>query len=118
MASTSTLDLLICTACGTQFSETRESGKKACRICDDPRQFVPPTGQSFTTLREMREGNYENKWKQDEVDKRVSSVWTEPKFGIGERAILLQTEGGNVLWDLITYLDEATIEKVWPFRLL
>jgi len=34
------------------------------------------------------------------------------KFGIGERAILLQTERGNVLWDLFSYLDEATIEKV------
>ncbi|MCJ1242885.1 hypothetical protein MMC30_000081 [Trapelia coarctata] len=112
MASTSTLDLLICGACGTQFSATREDGKKDCRICDDPRQFVPPTGQAFTTLREMREGKYENKWKQDEVDKRVWSVWTEPKFGIGERAILLQAAGGNVLWDLIAYLDEGTIEKI------
>jgi hypothetical protein len=45
----------------------------------DPRQFVPPSGQSFTTLREMREGKYENRWKQDEVDKRVWSIWTEPK---------------------------------------
>lgn len=34
------------------------------------------------------------------------------KFGIGERTILLQTEHGNVLWDLIAYLDEATIERV------
>lgn len=34
------------------------------------------------------------------------------KFGIGERAMLLRTEHGNVLWDLFAYLDEATIEKV------
>ena len=26
--------------------------------------------------------------------------------------MLLQTEHGNVLWDLITYLDEDTITKV------
>ncbi|MCJ1287372.1 hypothetical protein MMC26_006721 [Xylographa opegraphella] len=114
----SNLDLLICTACGTQFGVDRDSKKAACRICDsalciqDPRQFVPPTGQSFTTLKEMREGAFENKWQQDEIDHRVHSVWTEPKFGIGERAILLQTEHGNVLWDLIAFLDEATIEKI------
>ncbi|MCJ1391704.1 hypothetical protein MMC18_004569 [Xylographa bjoerkii] len=60
----------------------------------------------------MRLGAFENKWKQDEIDHRVQSVWTEPKFGIGERAVLLQTEHGNVLWDLITYLDETTISKI------
>ncbi|KAI9755183.1 MAG: hypothetical protein M4579_004379 [Chaenotheca gracillima] len=35
-----------------------------------------------------------------------------PQFAIGERAILLQTDRGNVLWDLITYLDTATVEFI------
>jgi len=30
----------------------------------------------------------------------------------GERAVLIQTGKGNVLWDLITYLDDATIDKI------
>lgn len=34
------------------------------------------------------------------------------QFGIGQRAILLQTEYGNVLWDLIAYLDQDTIDLV------
>lgn len=34
------------------------------------------------------------------------------QFGIGQRAMLLQTEHGNVLWDLIAYLDEETIQRV------
>ncbi|KAA6415652.1 MAG: hypothetical protein FRX48_00368 [Lasallia pustulata] len=106
------LDLLICTACGTQFSETAGSTKQSCRICDDPRQFIPPSGQQFTTLREMQGGKYENKWEHDSVDKRVWSVHTEPKFAIGQRAFLIQTGKGNVLWDLITYLDDATVEKI------
>ncbi|KAI4126073.1 MAG: hypothetical protein LQ347_005112 [Umbilicaria vellea] len=106
------LDLLICTACGTQFSEAAGSDKRRCRICDDPRQFIPPSGQQFTTLQELQRGKYENKWEQDKVDKRVWSVVTAPKFAIGQRAILIQTSKGNVLWDLIAYLDDATVEKI------
>ncbi|MCJ1361162.1 hypothetical protein MMC16_000260 [Acarospora aff. strigata] len=108
MSTSITDHLLICTACGTQFSNT---SLKNCRICDDPRQFVPPSGQSFTTLAEMK-GKYKNKWQQDSVDKRIWSIWTEPKFGIGQRAILLQTPAGNVLWDLIAYLDGETVQWI------
>lgn len=31
-----------------------------------------------------------------------------PQFGIGQRALLLQTPHGNILWDLIAYLDPDT----------
>ncbi|KAI9812488.1 MAG: hypothetical protein M1827_004719 [Pycnora praestabilis] len=103
--------LLICTACGTQYGTADTSKLQSCRVCDDPRQFVPPSGQSFTTLAEMRE-KFKNKWVQDTVDKRIWSIWTEPKFGIGQRAILLQTSKGNVLWDLIANLDTETIELI------
>jgi len=70
-------DLLICTACGTQYEVT--SDKSSCRICDDPRQFVPPSGQSFTTLREMRKGEYKNQFRQCREDEKVWEIWTEPK---------------------------------------
>lgn len=57
-------------------------------------------------------GKYENKWKQDEKDPRMWSIWTEPKFGIGQRAILIQTPKGNILWDLIAFLDDKTVDFV------
>ena len=34
------------------------------------------------------------------------------KFGIGQRAILIRTGEGNILWDCIAYLDSDTVEKV------
>lgn len=34
------------------------------------------------------------------------------KFAIGQRAILIQTPSGNVLWDCITLLDQETVDKV------
>ena len=51
-------------------------------------------------------------WWQDEREKRVWFVQTEPRFAIGERAILIQTEQGNILWDLIPYLDQPTVDKI------
>lgn len=51
-------------------------------VYSDPRQFVPPDGQKFTTLGEMQVGNFQNKWKQDQVDNGVWSVWTEPKVSL------------------------------------
>ena len=42
----------------------------------------------------------------------MTSICTMPKFGIGQRAILIETPHGNILWDLITYLDPSTIEFI------
>jgi len=48
----------------------------------DPRQFVPPTGQEFTTLAELKEKGYHNVWKPDPVEEGVTSIFTEPKVYI------------------------------------
>jgi hypothetical protein len=90
-------DLPICTAYGTQYDATEGGNPTTCRICDvktsisssqskltlfqDPRQYVPPSGQSFTTLNKMQR-KYKNIWLQDEGDKRVWGVHTEPRVGI------------------------------------
>jgi len=59
-----------------------------------------------------RDPKYHNTFTRDDVDPRIWSIATEPKFGIGQRAMLLQTEHGNVLWDLIALLDEETVDFV------
>lgn len=75
--------------------------------------------------------DHKNKWQQDEVDPRIWSIWTEPKVcrahivvvrreliecarkvGIGQRCCLLETEAGNILWDLVSLLDEPTVQLV------
>ncbi|KAL8676355.1 MAG: hypothetical protein Q9186_007114 [Xanthomendoza sp. 1 TL-2023] len=55
---------------------------------------------------------HRNKWEQDPENQNIWSIWTEPKFAIGQRAILLQTPSGNVLWDLITLLDDNIVDFV------
>ncbi|EME79468.1 uncharacterized protein MYCFIDRAFT_35041 [Pseudocercospora fijiensis CIRAD86] len=106
-------DLLICVACGTQFDIPASSPPKGCRICDDPRQFIPPTGQTWTNLSAMRHGKtYHNVIQPEKFDPRMTSIFTSPKFAIGQRCILLETPGGNVLWDCITYLDQETVDFI------
>ncbi|KEQ91625.1 hypothetical protein AUEXF2481DRAFT_32806, partial [Aureobasidium subglaciale EXF-2481] len=110
-------DLLLCPTCGTQFDTPADNPPSGhCRICDDPRQYIPATGQAWTSLK-AEAGKHETKWKQDEHDKRIWSIWAEPKrdrrklhLGIGQRALLLQTPHGNVLWDCIAYLDQQLID--------
>lgn len=106
---------LICTACGTQHPTSDRSKLKTCHICDDPRQYVPPTGQSFTTLKDLTTSpeNYHNVFTPLEADPRLISIHTIPKVAIGQRAILIRTASGkNILWDCVTYLDVATIARI------
>ena len=39
-------------------------------------------------------------------------IGTSPAFGIGQRALLVRTPDGNVLWDCISLVDDATVEIV------
>ena len=42
----------------------------------------------------------------------VISIVTEPKVGLGQRAILCCTRQGNLLWDCITYIDDDTVRRI------
>ncbi|KAI0014977.1 beta-lactamase-like protein [Xylariomycetidae sp. FL0641] len=102
---------LVCTACGTQFPTVERSEVKTCFICDDPRQFTPPSGQSFTTLDALR-SSHRNTFHPLSDDDRFISVVTEPKVAIGQRAVIIKTPKGNVMWDCITLLDDDTIKII------
>lgn len=53
-------------------------GNSRLMLLQDPRQFIPPTGQQWTTLNELRK-HHENKWQQDSVNEKLWFVTTEPK---------------------------------------
>ncbi|CAK7562934.1 MAG: hypothetical protein SEPTF4163_000790 [Sporothrix epigloea] len=103
---------LVCTACGTQFPVTDRATLPTCRICDDPRQFTPPTGQAFVTMADVRR-DYRNVWHTATGgDERLTSIASEPKLAIGQRAILVRTPAGNILWDCLTLIDEETVARI------
>ena len=92
----------ICTACGTQYPPS-EALPGACLICTDERQFVPASGQSWTTLEGLRNA-HSNKFRR--LATGLTTIETTPAFGIGQRAIFARTPGGNVLWDCLALIDD------------
>lgn len=113
----STETWLVCTACGTQFPTADRTAVKTCFICDDPRQYTPPAGQSFTTLADIRAAGHRNEFHAigaggGGAGRRLTSIVTQPKLAIGQRAILIETPGGNILWDCLTLLDDATVAEI------
>jgi len=98
----------ICVTCGTQFAESSQPPVR-CPICDDERQYVGLDGQQWTTLDELR-GDHHNEVREEEAN--LISLVTQPKFGIGQRAFVIQTAVGNLLWDCLSLLDEAARERI------
>jgi hypothetical protein len=70
---------------------------------------VKATGQQWTTLDRLRLTN-RNSIKFHEPG--LIGIGTEPQFAIGQRALLVRTGAGNVLWDCISLLDARTVAAV------
>lgn len=100
------MPIYLCDACGTSFPESK-TAPDACPICEDERQFIPATGQSWTTADQVA-ATHSNLWKQHEPD--LFEIRSQPGFGIGQRAFLIRTSQGNILWDCLAVLDPATKE--------
>ena len=99
-------DLPICGTCGVQYAGARED----CPICLDERQYVGWGGQRWTTLAGLAGAGYRGRIEEEGLG--VLGIGTEPAFAIGQRALLIRTPAGNVLWDMITYLDDDLIGQV------
>jgi hypothetical protein len=98
----------LCATCGTSYSDLPQPPQR-CPVCEDERQFVPASGQAWTT-REALADAHRNAWARHEPG--LLSLQTVPAFAINQRAFLLCTPQGNILWDCIALLDPATEELV------
>ena len=99
-------DLPICRTCGVQYGAWREG----CPICADERQYVGWDGQQWTTLAELRDAGHQGVTRPEGPG--VVGVGAEPPTSIGQRALLVQSPSGNVLWDMITYIDDDLVTAV------
>ena len=98
----------ICVTCGTQYLES-DQPPAHCLICEDERQYVNPEGQQWTTLETLRQ---DRKMVIEPLETGLHRLKPEPKTGIGQYAHLIQTPQGNVLWDCVPYIDDATVEAI------
>jgi hypothetical protein len=102
------MENFICVQCGTQFSETVKPPLR-CPICEDERQFVRHGGQEWTTLERLA-ADHRNRFEGEAS--HLLGIGTEPEFAIGQRALLVQSPAGNLLWDCTTLLDDRTLAEV------
>jgi hypothetical protein len=98
----------ICITCGTQYPAS-PAAPTHCPICEDDRQYINQNGQQWTTLAELRR---EHTNSVTEIDPGLAAIRTTPAVAIAQQAHLIQTPAGNVLWDCISFLDDATVEEV------
>jgi glyoxylase-like metal-dependent hydrolase (beta-lactamase superfamily II) len=102
------VDHYICITCGTQYPAS-PGAPAHCLICEDDRQYINRDGQQWSTLSGMR-AKHRNLF--EEIDAHLTGIRSDPTFAIGQQAHLIQTPAGNLLWDCISLIDEATVAEV------
>ncbi len=102
------MTLSICVTCGTQFAASA-SPPASCPICSDDRQFVGWDGQAWTTLEDLRATH---RLRFDGEGEGITGIGIEPHFAIGQRALLVRTAQGNVLWDCVILVDDEAVGKI------
>jgi hypothetical protein len=98
----------ICVACGAQYPPS-DAPPAACAICADERQYVGWDGQRWTSLDALRA---EQTADIREEEPGLTGIGSKPGFAIGQRALLLETPAGNVLWDCLAPFDAEMAEAV------
>ena len=98
----------VCTTCGVQYPDTGPP-PLSCPVCEDERQYVGWAGQQWTTMAQLAR-DHAVVLREEEPD--LFGVGVEPSFGIGQRALLVRTPHGNVLWDCVSLLDDAARARI------
>jgi glyoxylase-like metal-dependent hydrolase (beta-lactamase superfamily II) len=101
--------LFICQTCGVEYADSDEPPSN-CVICDDDRQYVGWGGQQWTTREELLAGGRRNDVR--DLEPGLTGIGITPSFSIGQRALLVQTDAGNVLYDCISLLDDDTRQAI------
>jgi glyoxylase-like metal-dependent hydrolase (beta-lactamase superfamily II) len=97
----------ICATCGTCYSS--RASYDVCPICADDRQYIPEGGQRWTTP-EALTSRYSV--RTNKLQENVYELEIAPSFAIAQRAFLILSPGGNILWDCIPLLNEPIVEFI------
>jgi hypothetical protein len=101
----------ICATCGNHYRD-QESPPPKCVICADERQWVPSSGQRWTTAAELAGAGHRGDVRL--VEPGLLGVGVDPPVAIGQRALVIQTPEGNLLWDPPGFLDEHWHRDLFP----
>ncbi len=99
---------VVCATCAVEYGDGPLPD--VCAICDDERQWVPRSGQAWTTVGELARAGHRT--SVDELDPGLLGIGTEPVVGIGQTGKLVVTERGNVLFDVPGLIDDAAVTAI------
>lgn len=99
----------LCQLCGAHFPESERPS--VCPLCEDVRGlgFTPRGGARITTL-EGFQTTHTLTLREEEPG--LLGIGVEPSFGAGNRALIVQTNEGNVMWDCIPLIDDSGVTAV------
>lgn len=94
----------ICETCGTQYAEST-APPAHCPICEDERQYVGWSGQAWTTPDALAK-RYRQRLEDDDG---FFGIGIAGEFAIPQRALLLSTSAGNVLWECVSLVSDEAV---------
>jgi hypothetical protein len=103
-----TVPAYICATCGVQHTPS-DAPPERCPICVDERQYIGRGGQSWTTMEELAT-DHRNVVEEEEPG--LLCVRTQPSFAIGQRALVVVTDRGNLMWDCVSLVDEDSVRRL------
>jgi hypothetical protein len=105
----SSAEIWICPACGANYPPA-DSAPERCPLCEDERQWVPPTGQRWTTMAQLAADGCHSVIRM--VEPGLMGVGSEPAVGVGQRGLIVRTPRGQLLWDPPPFVDDAALDAV------
>jgi len=96
----------ICATCATEHAERPD----VCAICADERQWVPASGQAWTTLAELAAAG--TRLELSELEPDLFALRTAPGVGIGQESKIVRTPSGLLLWDPPGFVDDDGVAAV------
>jgi glyoxylase-like metal-dependent hydrolase (beta-lactamase superfamily II) len=102
------MESLICTTCGTEYPPDQPV-PALCHICNDDRQYINENGQSWVSFNKLKSTH---SIRISAVCDNLYSLKVQPDFALANRALLLLSPAGNILWDCIPLPDDKSVEFI------
>jgi hypothetical protein len=103
------MEAFICRRCGVQYAPSDRPPAR-CPICEDERECVDWDGQQWTTIDALIAEGRRNHLYEEEPG--LHCIDTRPAVAIGQRALVVQTPHGNVMWDCVSHVDPESVAAV------
>lgn len=97
----------ICQTCGTQHADSDEAPDH-CAVCEDERQYVGWSGQRWTTHDALAETHEQRIEDED----GLTAFGLASAFAIDQRALLLPTDAGNILWECVPLVTDEAVDAI------